>query len=822
MTAERWRQVKEILDALEECPAAEREAEIARACSGDWELRGEVESLLAFEGRAAAMERPEFPLGVPVAGVPERVGPYRIERLLGSGGMGSVFLAARDDDQYRKRVAIKLIQWAGDPESANRFRIERQVLAGLEHPNIARLLDGGALPDGQPYLVMEYIDGLSADGFVRQRGLETDAVLQLFLKICAAVQFAHRNMVIHRDIKAGNILVSEDGEPHLLDFGIARLMNPAGPEMSRTQPWQRVLTPVSASPEQAEGGPVTTASDVYSLGVLLYQLLTGVAFYAGVRDFASDPGRAIREHEPPAASQTPGLPARVRRWLAGDLDNIVRKATAKDPARRYSTVDELAADIRRHREGQPVAARPASFVYRMGKFVRRNRVFVGAAALLLLAIAGGTTGTAWYAWRAHLAEGNAERRFEALHRLTNSLLFEVDDVLASLQGATSARAAIVRRTLEYLDQMAADSGNNQAVLRDLATAYVRIGRIQGAEYTAHLGGPGSLEAARASYRKALAIRERLAAAEPANVDREVELEDAQAAVSDTYMYEGDLDRALELNAKIAARASGLAARMPAHDRQYDELQYRVSATLTGMGDLCSSLGDLPRALDYSKRALAIREALLAAHPGDKRAMRVVGIGHNYLGYAWEEGHRPEEAAAEERLALAQWEPLQAADPLNADLRSLVADGNEHLCLDLTKLGRFAEATLHCENALGLYRKSLDADPHDVQAEEDLATAFSAMSDLRDAMGRTREALGWEEKAREAYRVVEAKDPDALQSAIDDASSLLHRGLLERKLGMTQAGAEGMEGARGMLERLMKKSPKNRLIAEVYERAAAAR
>jgi len=823
VTSERWQRIKRILEAAEECPRDERERAIAVSCGGDTDLRHEVESLLSYEDQAEALDKSaDRVTGARSGGAaPDRIGPYRVERLLGSGGMASVFLAVRDDDQYRKQVAIKLIQWAGDPANAGRFRTERQVLAGLDHPHIARLLDGGALPDGQPYLVMDYIDGRPIDVFVRERALNTEAALRLFLKVCSAVQYAHQNLVIHRDIKAGNILVSADGEPHLLDFGIAKLLNPAGPELDRTQPWQRVLTPGSASPEQAAGGAITTASDVYSLGVLLYGLITGTAFYGGAANFAEEPGQAIREYEPPAASQAPGVPARIRRLLAGDLDNIVRKATAKDPARRYPTVEEFAADLRRYLEGRPVSARPASVVYRIRKFTRRNWRLVSAAALLFLAIVAGTAGTAWYAYRARRAEAHAERRFDALHRLTNSMLFEVDDALVNLQGSTGARAAIVKRTLEYLDQMASDSGNNTAVLQDLASAYIRIGRIQGAQLTAHLGGPGSLQNSRKSFEKARAIRQRLAASAPGDRKLQADVFDTDEEIATTYLFEGDLDRALGLNRQLAARAKALAAGSRAHDQLYIDLQYRLGAVLTALGSIATSMLDIPATLGYLHEALDVRSALLAEHPGDKRAQRAVGISHNYLCMGLEAADRYAEAVDEERLALANWEPLAVADPTNADLHSLLGDGNEHLCLDLAQTGKYEESLRHCRTSLDIYRSAAKADPNDIQSAEDLATALSAMSEVLDRMGKPRDAFRWETEARTLYRTIETKDPDSLETAGNDASSLLHYGTLEAKLVSRAAAEKDLRAARAMLERYMKRSPKDAQIAGLYPRATAA-
>ena len=818
MTGERWQEVKQVLDQLEDCPPEDRERSLAAACNGDPDLRREVESLLSFETRADLLERSA---NRNARAAWDRIGPYRVERLLGSGGMGSVFLAARDDDQYHKKVAIKVIQWAGDPETTSRFRTERQVLANLDHPNIARLLDGGTLPDGLPYLVMDYIDGCPIDVFVREHGLESEPTLRLFLKVCSAVQFAHQNLIVHRDLKAGNFLVGADGEPHLLDFGIAKLLNPLGPELDRTQPWQRILTPASASPEQAAGGPVTTASDVYSLGILLYTLLTGVPFYGGSKNFATDPGRVILEYDPPPPSQAPGLSPRVSRLLAGDLDNIVRKAAAKDPSLRYPTVEEFAADIRRHLDGHPVAARPASLFYRAEKFALRNRLFVSAAALLLFAIGAGVAGTGWYAYRAHLAESKAERRFEALHGITNSMLFEVDDAIANLQGATAARAAIVRRALQYLDQLSADSGENSAVLQDLAAAYTRIGVIQGTVESAHLGGPGSLDNARDSYLKASAIVERLIAAEPNNLDFQIAIYEPLGELAELYRTQGDLDRSLATTRDLESRMRAVAARAPAHSSQYTESQYSLGTALTILGANSMLRGDSTRALDYLHEALAVRSALARDHPGDKRALRVLGISHIYLCFALETANRWADAAAEARLSLDTREPLSAADPRNNELHDFVADSDRHLCLDLAHTGNYAEALLRCNVSVDLDRQAVALDPNNSQALENLALVYSAMSELKDSMGRPRDALDWEVKARHQFVALRSVDPDSFETATFDASSLLHTGTLEVRLGMRPEALRDLRQATDMLRLQTKQSPKNQVIADLYLRAATA-
>jgi tetratricopeptide (TPR) repeat protein len=512
------------------------------------------------------------------------------------------------------------------------------------------------------------------------------------------------------------------------------------------------------------------------------------------------------------------LPANVRKQLAGDLDNIIRKATAKDVAQRYATLEELANDIRRHLDGHPIAARPSSALYRLRKFAKRNRLLVSAAALLLLTIAVGTAGTVWYAHRAQRAEARAERRFEELHRLTNSMLFEVDDALSTMQGATAVRAAVIKRTVQYLDQMASDTLNNKAVLPDLATAYVRIGRIQGAQMTAHLGGPGSLQSARESFRKALAILRRLAAAAPGDRNLQSDLMHAEAEFNSTYLFDGDFDRVLSADQELVSKINLVSDQSP-HDKAYVDIQYLKSAILTGMGDIAAKLGDIPRSLDCQREALQIRSALMAENPGDKRGPRAVGISHNYSCRSLEAAHRYPEAVQEERLALANWEPLALAAPNNADLHSLLGDANERLCADLGHIGDFDEALRHCRTSLDIYQAAANADPNDAQAEEDLATSFNAMSETLDLMDKPRDAIAWESKARTLYRAIEAKNSVSLDTATNDAASLLHFGSLEAQLGLGAAAAKDLGEARDMLQRQIGQSPKNRPIQDLYERAA---
>jgi tetratricopeptide (TPR) repeat protein len=426
-----------------------------------------------------------------------------------------------------------------------------------------------------------------------------------------------------------------------------------------------------------------------------------------------------------------------------------------------------------------------------------------------------------YAYRANRAQMLAERRLEALHRLTNSMLFEVDDALVTLQGATAARAAIVNRTLQYLDQMSADSGNSAEVLRDLASAYTRVAKIQSAEQTAHLGGSGSLIAGRISLEKARAILQRLAASDPRNATLQLEVLGAQLNIAETYRYEGNLDRALAMHVAGAAQAEALASRTRGSDPALTEAQYVLSAFLTACGTESGLEGDSARAVDYDRRAAALRLSLLATHPGDPRAMRVAGIAHNYLSMGLASAGMYDEAADEERKALAVWEPMAAASPRNVELRGMVGDANENLCKDLMHQRKYPEATRRCREAAALFQSAADGDPNNVQAQEDLATAFSAMSDLLDASGDAAHALAWEKRARALYASIAVNDADSLEAATANASSLLHLGVLESRLGERVAGTRDLRESQNMLGRQLRQSPKNHRIAGLLQEASVA-
>ncbi|MBV9082178.1 MAG: serine/threonine protein kinase [Acidobacteriaceae bacterium] len=449
MEPEQWQRVKDVFASALECDPRERHSFLDAACGLDAELRFEVESLLeSDESSGDFIEKPPPELNLllsderpAVAEIGKRVGAYELVREIGSGGMGTVYLAVRADAEFQKHVAIKLIRKGMESDLIlNRFRKERQILASLEHPNIARLIDAGATPDGQPYLVMEYVEGQPIDHYCEMSDLSIRQRVALFRDVCAAVQCAHQSLIVHRDLKPGNVLVTPLGQPKLLDFGIAKLLEGRqDPSPAPTRTGMPLMTPEYASPEQIRAEAVTTVSDVYSLGVILYQLLAGRYPYTRKGNSIWEVQRIVCDEDPAKPSSvalrgpldtaaenvvTPAKnrltrelrPRTVSRQLRGDLDNIVLKAMAKEPSRRYSSAEALSEDLRRYLDGEPVAAHPPTIRYRALKFARRYRTSVTAAALLFVTLAGGIVATTQQAHKAQRERERAEASFERANR----------------------------------------------------------------------------------------------------------------------------------------------------------------------------------------------------------------------------------------------------------------------------------------------------------------------------------------------------------------------------------------------------------------------
>jgi eukaryotic-like serine/threonine-protein kinase len=473
LTATDWALLQELFDSASQLPPGDRPAFLERACAGRTTLRTQVEALLLSLDSESVLEpavRRAVSDTARAAG--DRIGPYEVIRALGEGGMGVVYLAARADDAFQKVVAIKLLRtaWLSD-DMRRRFQLERQILARLEHPNIARLLDGGTV-DGAPYVAMEYVDGLPIDQYCREPGLSVPERLRLFRQLCDAVAYAHRNLVIHRDIKPGNVLVTA-GVPKLLDFGIAKLLQSEGTPggLALTQTGDRLMTPDYASPEQVRGESISTASDIYSLGVLLYELL------ADERPFRTSgltPGeieRAICTEEPPKLSTRA-----PRRNLEGDLDNIVSMAMRKEPARRYASADQLSEDIRRYLDGFPVTARKDTWSYHASKFIRRHKVAVAAAAAASVTIVGFAVGMSLLARRVTVERDTARTERTRAQQVSHLLLdtFRVSDPEQGDPGKVTARE-ILDRAAETIGKQNLDPAIGANMYETLGQVYENLG-----------------------------------------------------------------------------------------------------------------------------------------------------------------------------------------------------------------------------------------------------------------------------------------------------------------------------------------------------------
>ena len=476
-----WKRVEAVLNEALDIKQEDRSAFLDRSCAGDPQLRREVDSLLASVDKSVGfIERPLHQVAQLLAeeseGPGSRIQAYELLKLIGEGGMGKVYLAARADDQYSKQVAIKLLQagFAQTTAMLVRFRSERQILADLDHPNIARLLDGGATPSGLPFLAMEYVDGIAIHEYCRQNRLSIEERLRLFITVCGAVDYAHKHLVVHRDIKPANILVTKEGTPKLLDFGIAKLVDPEDGTAAQTRTVDRLMTPEYASPEQITGSAVTTATDVYALGVVLYELLSGSRPFNLGTMTPMELYRAICERDPEAPSirapkaEVPSAVAAEK--IDGELDNIVMMAMRKEPGQRYRSARDLGDDITAYLNGYPVRAKTATLGYRSAKFIRRNRAAVAVAALAIVALVGFSIGMAVLERRARQQQAIAERESGFL-----SSIFAASMPIQARGNQVSARD-LLDRGLQRVDrELSSEPEAQAAMLQSIGRSYHALG-----------------------------------------------------------------------------------------------------------------------------------------------------------------------------------------------------------------------------------------------------------------------------------------------------------------------------------------------------------
>jgi len=533
--------VETVFTALLECGAQQRGDRLDSLCADNLALREEVGALLSAADKAKgflsvgplATAWPSDAALDSNAILGQQIDSWRIIRELDSGGMGIVFLAERIDGHYQQQVAIKLARFGlTSSATVNRFHSERQILANLHHPNIAQLLDGGTGPDGHPYLVMEFVKGDAIDKWCESQQLSIEQVLRLMITVCDAVDYAHRNLVVHCDLKPSNILVS-DGIPKLLDFGIATLMKPVStPEeasCSVEQDASTPMTPTFAAPEQIRGESVTTVTDIYALGVLLYRLLSGAYPYSIDNTNCTELARLIATVEvlPPSSKAV----VENKRKLQGDLDRIILRALHKDPQQRYASIQELSTDIRQFLAGYPVSVSPVSWCYRLCKFTQRNKWSVALGAVAVISLWVGSFFSFWQ-WQVATDKQNlAEQRFADVRGMINSLVDELPKSIALQPGSTQMRVQLLDQGIENLDDLVKTQTNNLELIRELAIAYEQLGRLQGFPGNVNLGEPAK---AAASFEKSLALQFKLLEHYPNDIDLAIEMANTLRSSSATH------------------------------------------------------------------------------------------------------------------------------------------------------------------------------------------------------------------------------------------------------------------------------------------------
>ena len=735
MNSERWARISALFQDACERPLDDREQWLAEHCD-DAAVRADVLAMLrTYDTDPDFLEQPvDVADGLRDVHAGRRLGPYLLVAEIGRGGMGVVYEARRDDDEFDRRVAIKILPaWSGS-DLANRFRRERRVLAGLDHPGIARLLDSGVTGDGTPYFVMDYVDGRPIDAWAREHQPDITARVVLIEKVLDALAYAHQNLVVHRDVKPANVLVTADGEPRLLDFGIAALLTADGQAAAGlTRTGHHSFTTEYASPEQIRGERVTTASDVYSVGALSYLLLSGRRPYDLANLSPLDAMRIVCEVDPPLMSAVAGGP--LRPALHGDLDAIVAKALRKAPAERYRAVSEFAADFAAWRAGRAVSAMRQSFAYRAARFIRSHRTAVAAAAAIIITVAGAVVATAWQARIAAQERDKAQNRFRQVQEFSRSLLFDVHSALRLVPGATESRRLLLDRAVQFLDGLSADAGADDVLQLELAAGYQQLANVQGNGFSENVGDTGS---AVASLAKAATLVGAVRARQPEHLDaliRDISVTFDLAAVQDER---GDAE----------ARAS-----QARHESLVRQLQGRattpraaavVAKGYSDVGRFRADRGDF----DGAERAYREAVRMFETFPGERPlgSVRDHAFALKRLGAVLLRAQKYDESEERYRQALALDEESIRLDD-RPDTRYDITFTLSDLALVQSRRGAWSDAVTMWNRALEIRQAAVDADPKNTRAIVGVATilgrlggAARALKDYATSVARYREEL----------------------------------------------------------------------------------
>ncbi|MBL8176681.1 MAG: protein kinase [Bryobacterales bacterium] len=747
------------------------------------------------------------------ASAPTRhIGPYRLERIIGRGGMGVVYLATRSDNEFRKHVAIKILQSTVlSDDMLRRFRQERQILASLEHPNIARLIDGGTTESGEPYFVMEYISGgLPLDRYCEEHQLPLNDKLRLFMTVCSAVQYAHQRLVVHRDLKPGNIFVSPEGVVKLLDFGIAKALFPQflPGEAALTQTGLHAMTPEYASPEQIRGDNIGVASDVYTLGVVLYQLLTARLPFHQTEGGIPELLRVVCEQEPAKPSTV--VPP-VKKELSGDLDNIVLMAMRKEPERRYGSAEQLGEDVRRYLEGLPVAARPATAGYRTAKFLKRHAYAAVAAALFVAALVGGVTATVR---QARIAEANAARaqaRFEDIRQIAGRFIMELEPEIAPLPGSTKARKKLVDMAQQYLALLATERSGDPELASDLANSYALLGSIQRSRNKHSLGDSAG---ARVSYLRSVEVCNTFIAQRGPTPKVLYAKAKALAGLGDLAQLDGNLvaTRQYYRDALSETEHSLRLANGKGAERA-------LLAFYGKLGQLHTQEGEHKEALSYYRRAADLTKKLLDASPDQYIALRDRSVSLSQLGKSFL-------ATREWDLAIATLEQsrpfihkMRQRAEATGDRDELVLEGNLGQAYSGKKL--YQQAAEHHRRQVAIATAALENDPNSLLCYYDVAAANEQLARVLISAGILDQAKIAIDISLRAVAQAEKTDPTSTMTMAHLNSAMRTNAILQSALNNDDAAEQAYRRMIARNETAVRRMPtpgmKNELVKR-YEEA----
>ncbi len=807
------RRALHVMEEVMELPGDAQPAALDEHCQGDEQLRQRVMALLARDreettsfGRRLAdgLSRPVFP---------EVVGSYRLLSRLGEGGMGSVYLAKRDDGLYDREVAVKFVR-PGHSAATEQFAVERQILAGLKHPNIAQLLDGGD-EAGQPYLVMEYVQGIPINEFATHAGIGLHDVLRLFIQVANAVHYAHGRLIVHRDIKPGNVLVTEDQQVKLLDFGIAKLYK--GPDSATLDPIQSALTlagltpitPDYASPEQLAGEQATPASDIYALGVLMYETLTGNRPYQLTGRSLPEAHRLLTrtgELPPSQATDAQRRPATVQPvvpnfspvQLRGDLDRIVMKAMHRDSARRYVSAAHMADDLQRLLDNKPVLASGDDWLYLSRKFVSRHRAGMVAGAVAVAALVAGLVATSTLYVEAERARAEADLRFDQLRTLARSMMFDVYDAIDRIPGSTTARQTLVADVQEYLEALSQSANAPADVKLDAAQGYVRLyeifnrqavsdnedrarAQVAADKAQALLEGliaeatPSELahgllgdllsaqadetlytlnrpEVARERIQGALDAYARARQLSPDSLDLETRRLRAQRILADSYKWQADLEQAVRLLSLTLSEIEALRAAQPDHHdlmRIHADVLFLRGESKYFADENGPAESDFQEALRWYTQLKSVSDEQRSVN--DALMIAYWSLGNlQYTNEAWSE------ALESYDTALKLLEPQVTRDPDDANATRRLRIFSATKAKALSQVGRVDEAMELVSDGNRWFEQQAANDPDIPIALREVALSYDTTADILEIGDRVTEACDWRRRSLDVWRQIDAR------------------------------------------------------------------